>query len=145
MPRVTRSIDPGRHLRGVDVRRRGWAPRGDLARLTLPRQRLGGAGRTVVVRDSRHTTARMAHRARHHRGADTAKGPEARHQAAGRARPLDGIVATTRTVKVLLDHHAVTLATGGLPGRLITYPKGTRFPADAEIVTQLPDDAFRKV
>jgi hypothetical protein len=41
---------------------------------------------------------------------------------------------------VLLDNSAVTLATGGLPGRLITYPKGTRFQDDSEL-TQARQEA----
>jgi hypothetical protein len=35
-------------------------------------------------------------------------------------RPLEGAVEATKDIKVLLDNSAVTLATGGLPGRLIT-------------------------
>ena len=55
-------------------------------------------------------------------------------------RPLEGVVEATRDVTVLLDHGAVSLATGGLPGRSITYPKGTRFQGDSEL-TQARQEA----
>ena len=49
----------------------------------------------------------------------------------------------TRPVRVLIKSGAVNL-TGGLPGRLLTYEKGTRFKADTELVVHLPG-AFREV
>jgi hypothetical protein len=58
--------------------------------------------------------------------------------------PLAGVVEATRPIKVLIKAGAVNLS-GGLPGRLIVYPKGTRFKPDAELVTRLPDNYFKAV
>jgi hypothetical protein len=59
-------------------------------------------------------------------------------------RPLDGVVEATKDIRVLLSSGVVNL-TGGMPGRLITYTKGTRFKSDAELVGRLPDNYFKVV
>ena len=48
-------------------------------------------------------------------------------------------------MRVLLDHGAVTLATGGFPGRVLTFERGTRCRPDAELVLRLPDNYFKAV
>jgi hypothetical protein len=54
------------------------------------------------------------------------------------------VVEATRDIRVLIAAGAVNL-NGGLPGRLITYPKGAKFKADSEVVLRLPDNFFKAV
>jgi hypothetical protein len=53
------------------------------------------------------------------------------------------VVEATRPIRVLIASGAVDLA-GGLPGRLLTFKRGTRFKTSAEVVARLPD-AFKEI